>query len=750
LSLNTVAEFISRVQEICALEQERENPFIFVAGPVNAGKSTLVNGLLGERICPDDASPSTLFPVYFRYADSPSACKTIRGRTVQLPERELRETLRNRRRSQIPDRAEIHLPAGLLRWCTLVDTPGIGLGEQSDRLVLDLLSKADGIVFLFHQRGIDAGTQHFLSELAAVGLKGWISFWVNANLGHIDGTSLTETGQALKSIFPGRSEVQAVNTRDRASTGLLSHFLQVKALEAAVRLIEAGISQRDRLIPGLLERASLVEDEERFLIKLWDVLEKADTINTSRQAIRDLPLIYGSLINLLRANTCRLTIESPVTQGLKKNGRAAPPPGEKVASLIREMQCHRDLARHADLAGLGRAAAKLGDKCRVMVAGPFSTGKTTFLNALLGETLLPAEDRATTSCTVRAGYGDQKTATVEYLYQAQFQPLACRGGKYSLDRQEVLAITGILDNPQLRELVSQCQVCRGGVYQRVSLAELGELINTLCQSYGKGSGGGKNTPKGFRVPLFSRRVAESSLPAPPISEVCLTMGSLDRRQFRLDHDRQRLEFYRTISPPGSFLVESVNLTCPSPHLALADFIDTPGLDSTHKRHYERAARALSAGDLVLIFLHAKHLLAGQVPGQIGLIKQTAQGVPVFYVVNFADTITAVESEKISLQIRQKLGRHSAPGEIIPYPQVYFISALKALRREDEGFDRMIRRLHKKIEEIQGRKAEEAIAGVNNWLEEISDPARQKNATQRARQAARHYRGELERILKSHL
>lgn len=741
--MNTVAEYINRVKVLCDLDADRETPAIYIAGPVNSGKSTLVNNLLEQRICPDDASPSTLFPVYFGYSETPSAWKTVKGRSVQLPDRELREVLRNRKRSSAPERADVFLPSGILRWCSLVDTPGIGLSPEVNARIRDCLTGAGGIVFIFHQRGIEAETHRFLTELAAAGIKGWISFWVNANVGLIDGTSLTETAHALRTIFPGRAEVYAINTRDPASTGLISLYLQVKALESSVRAIDSRLSRRDRLIPSLVERASILENDERFLLKFWEVFEEAEMINSGRQAVRDLPLIHGSLVNMLRTGTGRLTAESTAASALKKASRTSPGPREKIASLIGKIQSDRDLARHGDKSLLKNAAVRLGEKYRVMVAGPFSTGKTTFLNALLGETLLPAEDRATTSCVVRAGYGSEKSATVEYLFRAEFYPVCSRGGKHTLDRQEMLAITRILDNPPLRELVGECQVCRNGIYKNVPLSQLGDILDEICRSCGRNEGSDKHLEKAPRVPLFSRRMAAGSPPG--VTAVRFTLGGPDRLVFPLDDDRQRLAFYRSISPPGSFLVDSVTISYPSPNLALADFIDTPGLDSLHKRHHERAAGVLASGDLALVFLHAKHVLAGGVPEQITTIRNLASNIPVIYVINFADTVSDTDREKVSLYVRQKMGRETGSKEIMPYPQVYTISALNALRLGDEGFDRLMRRVRKKIEEIEARKIAGVAGDISSWLEQISDPAGPKNIPERVRQAARRYLGEMERL-----
>jgi len=746
LNLNTVIEYIQRVTSLREMDPERETPTFFVAGPVNSGKSTLVNNLLDQRVCPDDASPSTMFPVSFSYSETPLAYKVVKGRTIQLPPGELRETLR-KRRLPMPERAEILLPSGILRWCSLVDTPGIGLTGEIDGLIRNDLWLADGIIFLFHQRGMDTVTYQFLTGLAKHKLRGWISFWLNANLGPIDGTSLTETSQALKSIFPGRAEIYATNTRDRSSTDLMSLFLQVKAMDFSIRGIDRRFLRMDRTIPGKLERASMVGEDELFLLKLWDVMEEAEIVNRGRQAVRDLPLIYGNMVNKLHTNTCRLTTESRITPGLKKAKSVARSPGEQVWSLVKEIQSDKDLARYLNGMSL-RKVESLREKCRVMVAGPFSTGKTTFLNALLGETLLPAEDRATTSCPVRLCYGREKAAEVDHLFKAEFNPVEYLGGKYNLNREEVLTLTQILENPSLRNKISGAEVCRDGLYKGVTLSELAVILDQICQSHCKNASGAE-WDKSRGIPLFSRKVSDHSLLLPPVTSVRITVGN-GRLKFRLDDDVQRLDFYRAISPPGSFLAEKVSISHPSENLSFSDFIDTPGLDSLHKRHYNRSAAAMSSGDLVLVFLHAKHVLAEGIPGSINIIQDLGLKLPIFYVINFADTISDVEREKVSLYIRQKLGQHTGTGDIMPYPQVYAISALNALHRGDEGFDRLLRRVRKKIADIERVKITEATNGIVQWLKGIAsgDPSGgRQNIPVKARQKALFYLEELKGILK---
>lgn len=746
--MNTVIDYINRVTDLREVNPELKKPTFFVFGPVNSGKSTLVNSLIDKRICPEEPSPSTLFPVRFSYSETPQSFKTVKGRTIPIAERDLRETLRHRRKLSVPERVEIALPSGILHWCSLVDTPGIGLNGDVDQMLMEYASFADGIIFLFHQRGIDSVTHKFLSGLAAIKTRGWVSFWLNANLGLIDGTSLAETGQALRTFFPGRAEIYATNTRDRLSTDLLSLFLQIKATDFFIKGIQERLLKNDRTIPGKLEKASMIPDEENFLLKLWDVVEEAVLISRGMHTIRDLPLIYGNLVNRLRTNTIRLTSESRVTGGLKKAGALRPGTGEQIHSLVREIMADRELAGY-NSRDLLKKTESLREKCRVIVAGPFSTGKTTFLNALLGEIILPAEDRATTSCIFNIHYSSEKSARVEYLHKCQFSPLVMRGGKYTLNREEVQALIQTLDDPSLRDMIAGAEILLDGLYKNVTLSDLASILDHLCQSYSRRPPGAI-TEKNRRIPLFTRRIPEASATGPLVTGVRIIPARRHPVIFNLDDDKQRMQFHKTVSPPGSYMVEKVSIGYPSENIAFADFIDTPGLGSLHSRHNERAASVLKSGDLALIFLHAKHVLAEGVPGHIESIHKLGLQVPVFYAINFADTISDADREKVSLYIRQKISYKSGTGGILPYPQVYTISALNALRQGDEGFDRLLRQIRKKAAGIEAGKMAEVTSELSKWLNKISSGESAMGSQiipEKSRRTARRYLARLEEILR---
>jgi energy-coupling factor transporter ATP-binding protein EcfA2 len=142
----------------------REPVRLAVVGRVKAGKSTLVNALLGQRVAPTDVSECTRLVTWFRYGHPQRVdVELFDGTTVDAeltPEGTLPDELGvpvTKVRS-----LNCYLANEALKWVTLIDTPGIGSvhGEYSaatDRLLsvehrsADAADRADAVIFLFNQ-----------------------------------------------------------------------------------------------------------------------------------------------------------------------------------------------------------------------------------------------------------------------------------------------------------------------------------------------------------------------------------------------------------------------------------------------------------------------------------------------------------------------------------------------------------------------------------------------------------------------
>ncbi|WP_261165287.1 dynamin family protein [Microbacterium sp. Marseille-Q6965] len=149
----------------------REPLRLAVAGIVKAGKSTLLNALIGERIAPTDAGECTRVVTWYRHAPRASVTFHLHGgEQVDQPVR--RESGRlvldmGGYRAEDVARIEVTWPSESLRSTVLIDTPGIAsLTEANSARSTDFLlpertpSAADAIIYLL--RHVHAEDVRFL------------------------------------------------------------------------------------------------------------------------------------------------------------------------------------------------------------------------------------------------------------------------------------------------------------------------------------------------------------------------------------------------------------------------------------------------------------------------------------------------------------------------------------------------------------------------------------------------------------
>ena len=145
---------------------------VAVAGPVNAGKSTLVNALLRQRVAPTDVSECTRIVTWYR-AGVPERVEVVQedGERVRLPLAEggrLPSRVRRDGETEIAH-LEVFLSNEALDELVIIDTPGLASAHDElsratrDLLALDASSRvavaqADAVVFLLGDAGIDEAT----------------------------------------------------------------------------------------------------------------------------------------------------------------------------------------------------------------------------------------------------------------------------------------------------------------------------------------------------------------------------------------------------------------------------------------------------------------------------------------------------------------------------------------------------------------------------------------------------------------
>ncbi|QDG68180.1 GTP-binding protein [Pseudarthrobacter sp. NIBRBAC000502772] len=144
-----------------------------VAGMVKAGKSTLLNAIIGEEIAPTDTGECTKIVTWYRYGHTPRiTAYPIAGEPRILPLKRVDGRLvfvLGNARAEDMERLVVEWPSPALRELTLIDTPGIAsLSEDvsarsTDFLIpVDAPSEADAIIYLM--RHMHASDLRFLES----------------------------------------------------------------------------------------------------------------------------------------------------------------------------------------------------------------------------------------------------------------------------------------------------------------------------------------------------------------------------------------------------------------------------------------------------------------------------------------------------------------------------------------------------------------------------------------------------------
>jgi hypothetical protein len=170
-----------------AYSRRLEEPLrVAVAGMVKAGKSTLLNAIIGEEIAPTDTGECTRMVTWYRYADTPRVTLyPASGEPQALPIRRIDGRLVldvGAARAEEVARLVVDWPSKSLRNVTLIDTPGIAsvsedVSARSTRFLIPegAPSEADAIVYLL--RHMHASDLNFLEAFrdATAGHSGTVN-----------------------------------------------------------------------------------------------------------------------------------------------------------------------------------------------------------------------------------------------------------------------------------------------------------------------------------------------------------------------------------------------------------------------------------------------------------------------------------------------------------------------------------------------------------------------------------------------
>lgn len=712
--MNDIRRYLKGAEGLQDVIASAPKPRVVILGSYNCGKSTLLNNLLGDEISPVGAAPTTSCLLCFDYGSRFNARYAGPGGRKVFDRRDHLHTFLNQLKTPA-GRVDIQLPSPFLKKCCLVDTPGLDfLGWDAGRLAEQAISGADKIIYLFHQRGIEDYNRLFLYKLASL-WKGKdlndISFWLNCNLGLCDGTSLESTRAVLREIFIRQVRLNTINTMDRDNVGILRLFLEVELARNSLVYACNTLKRLDGELPGRLKKISGAKDDSMFLREFWQLQETAAKILVSGRLLHSLPPVLQEMDKHLGLMNSANLGETAGAAGGRPYGCSAGSLKE-VRDTLLDLVLHLLGEKHLDtlverktLQDLYRQIEE--ERFTIVVTGGFSTGKSTFLNALLKEEIFPAADGPSTVSLTRLTHGPRKRAVVRTPLQVTLKVYEQIGGRACLQREVLAAAERWLSAPTGGLAGLEARV--DGRFKSVDRVELSLLIKKSREFFAAGPWAASASPK--TAPAAFRPVSLKSLRGGRmLEEIRVTFPNPGSREFDLATPEGVEGFRRATGSGNVFEIEEVEIEHPCRFLELADFVDTPGLDWIQKHHLERTSRLIRRSDSCLVFLNARHILNDMDRENIySLLTPFAEGLraedyrKLFFVINFSDVLNPAQRESVYTFFRENLRSALAQaGPAPPGPGIFMISARKGLSGQDGGMNSLMKNLEEGILRQRGR------------------------------------------------
>lgn len=250
---------------------------VAIAGRTKAGKSTLLNALVGERLAATDAGECTKIVTWYRYAlgyrvAAELRTTGLRDLTFRRNEGELEIELGDLELDGI-ERIEVGWPSQKLVDVTLIDTPGLGSTDQqtSERTTEALLEdglegpgEADAVIYLM--RHLHRADTQFLEAFTDRSISQASPINAIVVLSRAD-----EIGAARSDALDSARSIAARYASDPRVRELVSGVVPVAGLIA-----ETGATLREQEFGWLRDIAALDGDRREALLHSVDRFRDAD------------------------------------------------------------------------------------------------------------------------------------------------------------------------------------------------------------------------------------------------------------------------------------------------------------------------------------------------------------------------------------------------------------------------------------------------------------------------------------------
>jgi Dynamin family len=258
---------------------------VAIAGKVKAGKSTLLNALVGEAIAPTDAGECTKVVTWYRDGRSPRiVAYPKRGAPAPLPVVRRDEALAidlGAMPADSLDRLVVDWPAQSLRATTLIDTPGVAsvnedISARAARFLApddDTPTEADAVVYLMRHLHVadaellEAFRDQGVARATAVNTVAVISRADEIGAGRLDAMF---AARAIATRYRSEPSLRGLCQNVVAVAGLLAYTGRTLRKNEYAALTDLAGRPREELDAALLSADRFLRDEAENRGRLLD------------------------------------------------------------------------------------------------------------------------------------------------------------------------------------------------------------------------------------------------------------------------------------------------------------------------------------------------------------------------------------------------------------------------------------------------------------------------------------------------
>ncbi len=284
------------------IRQRLEGPLrVAIAGRVKAGKSTLLNALVGERLAPTDAGECTKLVSWYENGARYGVVARLKDGSERPLQFERADGALDVHLGGLSEddiaRLEVRWPTSALDRVTLIDTPGLAsINDENSRRTRDFLefdgehpSDADAVIYLMrhlHRRDVDFLDAFMDRTVAAASPVNAVAVLSRAD----------EIGAGRLDALQSAARIAERYSNDDQLRALCGHVVPMAGL-----LAETGLTLREEEVAALRALAATPADElERMLLSVdqfTDLHSSALTVESRRELLGRLGL-FGVRLGL--------------------------------------------------------------------------------------------------------------------------------------------------------------------------------------------------------------------------------------------------------------------------------------------------------------------------------------------------------------------------------------------------------------------------------------------------------------------